>query len=141
MKKATLIASFSLLFILQLLIYSCQEENTVPDPTDPRANFLGLWSVNEQWTKLTYEVNISNDPNSDDGVYLENFAGSGSGVYAHAKVSGNNIIITPLPQTLSNDWIISSGSGALSGTTKMNWNYVFEDEANTYTAIATFTKK
>jgi hypothetical protein len=132
---------FLSLFLLSFGFYSCQETETEPDPTDPRDKYLGLWSVNEQWTKLTYEVNITAISGSSDGIYIENFAASGSGVKARAVVSGNYVEISPLPQTLSNGWIITSGSGAFSGSTKMNWDYVFDDQANTYTATAVFTKK
>jgi hypothetical protein len=140
-KKADIILSLFLLSLLQFGFYSCQDEPIDPEPTDPRSNFIGVWSVNEKWTKLTYEVNITTDPNSSSGIFIENFAASGSGVKTFALVSGSQVEISSVPQTLSNGWIIESGSGALSGTTKMNWNYVFNDEANTYTAIAVFTKK
>jgi hypothetical protein len=141
MKKTTF-SLWSGIILLQIIIFSCgKEDTTTPDPTDIRANFLGTWSVNEKWTKLTYEVAITSESGSSDGVYIENFAGSGAGVKTHASVSGNAITIAPLPQTLSNGWIIETGSGSLQGTTKINWNYVFNDQANTYTATATYTKK
>ena len=140
MKKIA-VAAWAFLLVLQIGLSSCSTETATPDPVDIRSNFLGVWTVNENWTKLTFEVDITSDPGSSDGVFIENFAFSGSGVKTHASVSGNNITITPLPQTLSTGWIIESGSGGLQGTTKMNWNYVFNDLANTYTAIAVFTKK
>jgi hypothetical protein len=140
MKKITVIA-WAILLLLQIVLPSCQTETNPPDPVDARSNFLGAWAVNENWTKLTYEVEITTDPGSSDGVFIENFAGSGAGVKTHASISGNNINISPLPQTLSTGWIIESGSGGLQGTTKINWNYVFNDLANTYTAIAVYTKK
>jgi len=132
---------FLLLSLFPFGFYSCQETETEPDQTDPRDKYLGVWSVNEQWTKLTYEVNITAISGSSTGIYIENFAASGSGVKTRAEVSGNYVEISPLPQTLSTGWIITSGSGALSGATKMNWDYVFDDQANTYTATAVFTKK
>jgi hypothetical protein len=140
MKKTTT-GTWAVLWLLLLGLSSCQTETTPPDPIDVRSDFLGVWTVNENWTKLTFEVSITSDPGSSDGVYIENFAGSGAGVKTHAIVSGNNIAIDPTPQTLITGWIIENGSGGLQGTTKMNWNYVFNDEANTYTAIAVFTKK
>jgi hypothetical protein len=140
MKKTT-VTAWAMLMLLQIVLPACQTESNPPDNVDPRTNFLGAWTVNENWTKLTYEVDITSDPNSSDGVYIENFAGSGTGVKTKATISGNNINISPLPQTLSTGWIIESGSGGLQGTTKINWNYVFSDQANTYTAIAVYTKK
>jgi hypothetical protein len=140
MKKIT-VTAWVVLMLLQITLSSCQTETTEPDPVDARSNFLGVWSVNENWTKLTYEVSITSNSATSDGVFIENFAFSGSGVKTQAIVSGNNITISPLPQTLSNGWVIDSGSGGLQGTTKINWNYVFNDQANTYTAIAVYTKK
>jgi hypothetical protein len=140
MKKMR-ITAWALLFLSQFVIYSCQTETTTPDQVDARTDFLGVWNVNENWTKNNFDVSITSDATTTDGVYIENFAASGSGIKTYAKVSGKNITISPLPQTLSTGWIIESGSGVMQGTTKMNWNYVFNDEANTYTAIAVFTKK
>jgi hypothetical protein len=140
MKKIT-VTVWAVLLIFLVVLSSCQTESTPPEPTDIRSNFLGIWTVNENWTKLTYEVSITTNPASSDGVFIENFAFSGSGVKTQALISGNNITISPLPQTLSTGWIIESGSGGLQGTTKINWNYVFNDLANTYTAIAVYTKK
>jgi hypothetical protein len=45
-----------------------------------------------------------------------------------------------LPQTLSNGWIIESGSGYLQGTTKINWSYVFNNQADQISATAVYTK-
>jgi hypothetical protein len=140
MKKMR-VTAWTVLLLLQFVIYSCQTETTPPDQVDPRTDFVGVWNVNENWTKLNYDVSITLDATITDGVYIENFAGSGSGVKTHATISGKNISISPLPQTLSTGWKIESGSGVLQGTTKINWNYVFNDEANTYTAISVFTKK
>ena len=139
--KKTAVTAWAVLVLFQMALTSCQTDSTGPDPVDSRSNFLGVWTVNENWTKLTYEVSITSNPSSSDGVFIENFAGSGAGVKTLATVSGINITISPLPQTLSNGWIIDSGSGGLQGTTKINWNYVFNDLANTYTAIAVYTKK
>jgi hypothetical protein len=140
MKKITFAAWAVLLFLL-IGLSTCQTDTATPDPVDKRANFLGGWSVNENWTKLTYDVYITSDPNSSDGIYIEKFAGSVAGVKAHANVSGNTISIAPLPQTLSNGLVIESGSGNLQGTTKINWSYVFNDGADTYNANAVYTKR
>jgi hypothetical protein len=134
-------SALAVLLLFQVFLTSCETETTTPDPVDARSNFTGIWTVSENWNKLTYEVSVTIDPGSTNGVFIENFAGSGSGVITNAIVSGNNITINPLPQTLSTGWIIESGSGALQGTTKINWNYVFNDQANTYTAVAVYTKK
>ena len=138
--KQPLIYFGSWLFLIMFFLTSCAKDDPTPSPTDPRANFIGSWNVNENWTKLTFEVTITADANSSNGVVLDDFAGSGTGIKTHAIVSGNGIVISPLPQALSNGWVIQSGSGALQGTSTINWGYVFSDQANQYTAVAVFTK-
>jgi hypothetical protein len=139
MKKINMLSRIFMIILITLS--ACQADTTEPQPTDSREAFLGIWTVNESWHKLTYEVEITADPSSSTGVYIANFAGSGSGEYTYAKVSGTNITITPLPQTLNNGWKIESGSGAMQSGTKITWNYVFNDLADTYTATAVYTQK
>ena len=129
------------LILSLFFLSSCTTEDPAPSPTDPRASYIGTWGVSETWHKLSYEVSISYDQGSSTGVYIDNFANAGPGVKAHATVSGSSIAITDLPQNLSNGWVIESGSGSLQGTTKINWNYVFNDGANQYSAVATYSKK
>lgn len=116
--------------------FACTDDNNNdPVPSDPRSSFTGTWLVNEQWTKLTYEVNITLDEKSTDGVYISNFGGGGATAFAF--ISGNSISLTT-DEYLSNGWIVN-GSGTLSGT-KMNWNYTRNDGANLIYATALFTR-
>ncbi len=129
------------LLVLNQAFVACTTENTNPDPspTDARSKFLGRWSVNETTTKLTYVVTISSDPNSTSGVFIANFGNTGSsGVAAGASVSGNNITLDP-NQTIGDGWIIN-GSGTISGTSKINWQYTINDGATLFNAIAVYTK-
>jgi hypothetical protein len=140
--KTPILLLFSTLFISSVFFFfSCTTEDPAPSPTDPRASYTGLWGVSENWNKLSYEATISNDPGSSTGVYIDNFANAGVGVKVHASVSGSVITIAPLPQTLSNGWVIESGSGYLQGTTKINWSYVFNDLADQISATAIYTKQ
>jgi hypothetical protein len=132
---------FHSVLLLSFFLSSCTPEDPAPSPTDPRANYIGTWGVSENWHKLSYEVYISYDQGSSTGVYIDNFANAGTGVKAHASVSGSSISITDVPQNLSNGWVIENGSGSLQGTTKIIWNYVFNDGANQYVADATYSKK
>jgi hypothetical protein len=139
MKSRYFLAALWLLFASQLFVACTGESNPDPSPTDARTAYLGRWSVNETWTKLTYVVTISSDPNSTNGVFISNFANTGSaGVAAGASVSGNNITLDP-NQTIGDGWIIN-GSGTMSGTTKINWNYTINDGANLINAVAIYTK-
>jgi hypothetical protein len=131
----------TLAMITLVIITSCTSESPTPSPTDPRASFIGAWGVSENWNKLAYEVTITNDANSSTGVYIDNFANSGVGVKTFAIIAGSAISISPLPQGLSNGWVIESGSGYIQGTTKINWAYVFNDLATQYSATAVYTKK
>ncbi len=139
--KSKLLSLVISVFLTTTLLSGCTKETTTPDPSpsDARSNFLGNWSVNETWTKLTYSVTISADPNSSDGVFISNFANSGTfGSFAGASVSGTVISLDP-DQTIGDGWIINGG-GSLSGTTKINWNYTINDGATLIYATAVYTK-
>ncbi len=125
--------------VLFLAFAGCtKDDNTDPGSDDPRDVYTGGWSVQETWTKLAYEVTISIDPNSKDGVFIYNFANLGSsGTPAAATVSGNSIVLDA-GQVI--DGVKISGAGSLSGS-KINWNYTLEDGATLIQAIATYTKR
>jgi outer membrane lipoprotein-sorting protein len=129
-----------LLFLVTTSIFmsGCtKEEDVTPDGTS-RSAYIGKWSVSESWTKLSYEVTISEDPGSSNGVFISNFANTGlSATPASATVSGSSIVLDA-NQVISGLKI--SGSGALSGT-KINWNYTIDDGANLIIAVATYTKQ
>lgn len=130
---------FIALLLLGLLATGgCTEKADSVDPNSPRDAFIGRWSVSETWTKLSYEVQISADPNSSDGVFISNFGNLGSGsTPAGASVSGSNI-------TLDANQVIAgftiNGSGYLSSS-KINWNYTMNDGATLIQAIAVYTKQ
>ncbi|MEI7980528.1 MAG: hypothetical protein WCI71_02675 [Bacteroidota bacterium] len=116
-----------------------KDTGTTPDPTDARASFTGRWSVSETWTKLSYEVNITADPNSTDGVFIANFANTGfSGVPAGASVSGKAINLDP-DQVIGGGLKINGG-GSLNGS-KILWNYTLDDGATRINAVATYTRQ
>lgn len=140
--KLKLTAKTVLLITISMLLFSCTDDSVEPDPSpsDARTKFLGSWSVNETWTKLTYVVNITADPNSTDGVIISNFANSGTtGTPAKAHISGNSISLDP-DQMIGDGWIINGG-GTFSGTTTINWQYTINDGATLINAIATYTRR
>ncbi|MEI6173767.1 MAG: hypothetical protein WCR01_08440 [Bacteroidota bacterium] len=138
MKSITLKLTILFLFTTALLA-GCTKDNTTPESTDVRTAFLGKWSVSETWTKLSYEVTITTDPNSTDGVFISNFADTGtSGIPAGAVVSGNSITLDP--DQVIGEGLKINGSGTLSGS-KISWNYTLDNGATLIQAIATYTKQ
>jgi hypothetical protein len=137
--------SISLTFLLLCLVLTLsltgctKEANPDPGSTDARSAFLGHWSVNETWTKLTYEVNITADPGSNDGVFISNFANTGtSGIPAGAKVAGASIFLDA--NQIIGDGLKINGSGNLAGN-KITWSYTLDNGADLINAIATYTKQ
>lgn len=126
---------FNLLsFSIILFLSGCLKSNPDPSPSDPRQQYLGSWGVNEAATKNYYTAIISADPNSSDGVFINNFAAST--VQAHAVVRGNSITVTS--QQLSNGWIVN-GTGTYSSS-KITWTYSINDGANLTNYSAIFTR-
>ncbi len=139
MKSSALTFTLLLLFVAIALNGCTKEADPDPSPTDARSAFLGQWSVSETWTKLAYEVNITADPGSNDGVFISNFANTGSsGIPAGATVSGTSITLDA--DQLIGEGLKINGSGILSGS-KINWNYTLDDGATLIYAVATYTKK
>lgn len=127
------------LLALLVLGFSACTTDPAPTPTDPRQVFLGVWSVTETETRLTYEVNIELVPQSQNqGVFIYNFANTGSSSNpAHAFVSGSTITLE-VNQVIGEDWIIN-GSGTLSGS-RINFPYTLNDGANLHNISAVFTR-
>ncbi|MCK9204639.1 MAG: hypothetical protein M0P58_09440 [Bacteroidales bacterium] len=128
------------LFMLSCLFVSCAKDTgNNSDPTNARAKYLGKWSVSEVWTKLSYEVTISADPNSESGVFIYNFANTGSsGTPAGALISGTTITLDP-DQTIGEGWIVNGGG--IYSNSKIIWNYTINDGATRIDATATYTKQ
>jgi hypothetical protein len=127
-----------LILAMTILLAGCTKDEATPG-SNTRDAFLGKWNVSETWTKLTYEVTISADPNSTSGVFIYNFAGTGgSGTPAGAEIDGTTIILDA-NQVIGAGLTINA-SGSLSGS-KINWNYTLDDGATLIQAIAVYTKQ
>ncbi|MCK9220387.1 MAG: hypothetical protein M0P47_10100 [Bacteroidales bacterium] len=133
---------FVILFPCLVFIFSSCAKVADPEPvsTDNRTVFLGHWSVNESWTRFTYDVTITADPNSSDGVFIANFANTGStSVPAGASISGKKIILDP--NQVIGEGLTINGSGIYSASGPViNWNYTIFDGADLITASATYTR-
>ncbi|MCX6269113.1 MAG: hypothetical protein NTW16_17465 [Bacteroidetes bacterium] len=132
--------TFSILAIaLTFVLSGCAKDSETTPDAGTREAFLGKWSVSETWTKLSYEVTISADPSSSNGVFISNFANTGtSSVPASAAVNGSTILLDT-PQVIGDD-ITITGSGNLSGT-KIVWSYSLDNGASLINAIATYTRQ
>ena len=127
---------FTLLAVL--FIPSCKKDNGTPEGLT-RASLTGKWMVTETQKKITYEVTILIDSTTSGGVLINNFAGAGPTVNAFANLSGSSLALTN-NELLSNGWIVN-GSGAVSGTSRIDWPYTIHDGANLISVQAVFTKK
>lgn len=138
MKKVDFLL-WPLLLISLMLVTGCtKEDGATPDDNDPRNSYLGSWNVSETWTKLSYEVTVTADPNSTDGVFITNFGNIGTGYPpAGASVSGSEIVLDP--DQVIGDGITVNGSGYLAGG-KITWNYTMNDGATLIQAIAVYSK-
>jgi hypothetical protein len=137
--KPTIRLAFCFMLLAGAAITSCTKDS---DPTPEelnRSSLTGTWMVSETSRKITYEVTISIDTASSNGLLIRNFAGAGQDVQARAFLSGTTLSL-PTNELLSNGWVVN-GSGTVTGTTRINWPYTLHDGANLYTLEATFTKK
>jgi len=137
--KKSIRVSFSFLFLVVIAFVSCTKTDTTTPSSDDRAKFIGDWSVHEIHNKGDYSVTIKTDPNEASRVLIDNFGNLVYGNKATAYISGNSIILDQ-GQVVSNMTIIS-GSGTMTGTTKISWTYSMTDGATRTDATATYTKK
>lgn len=129
-----------LMIITGISLSGCVKDSSTPESSDVRSRFYGTWGVNEIHTKLNYDVTITADTGKT-GVFISNFGGGGTSVKAHAVISGNEIGLSPVHQSMSNGWVID-GSGTLNGTTEIDWpSYTINDGATLTYCQATYTKK
>jgi hypothetical protein len=128
-----------LVFLLTgFFLSSCNKDNgTTPALT--RDSLTGKWLVSESKKKATYEVSISIDPVSSNGILINNFGGGGLDVNVIAYLSGVTVSLKS-DQLLANGWIVN-GNGTVSGTTRINWTYTYHDGADLNTVQAVFAKK
>lgn len=134
MKKISL---FIILIILSGIAFfdSCNpDENTNPN-ADARDNYLGTWRVQEAGkAKLTYEVQISADPNNSTQVLIGNFYNFG--IEPYALVTSSNITV---PSQSFGKFVQVYGSGTLSGS-KITWTYYVNNGADLDTIHSVYTK-
>ncbi|MFO7723483.1 MAG: hypothetical protein R6V49_09720 [Bacteroidales bacterium] len=136
MKKnfALLLAS-----IILMLAWSCELIED-PDPTDPRDNYTGNWTVNEVsslYGTNNYNVSIIYDPGNSTQVLIKNFYHFGLEIETYAIAT--NTSLTVPEQLVCNHTV--KGKGTLSSKSKIDWTYTVNDGADIDNVTATFTKQ
>lgn len=118
---------------------SCIPEEDI-DTGDPRDKFTGTWRFTEnQIVKspdaISFTVTITYDPNNTSQVLLRNFAQLGGQFAPYGIVTSNRITIPS--QDVGQGFLIS-GSGTMSGSSQMDWDYttIAGGDKESFTATA-----
>ncbi len=118
---------------------ACVPEDNI-DTGDPRDNFTGTWRFSETPVAkspdgISFTVTISYDPNNSAQVLLRNFAQIGGQFSPYGIVTNNRITI---PSQEVGQGFMISGSGTLSGSTQMDWEYITiaGGDKESFTAVA-----
>lgn len=140
MKKSLLYCSM-LVTILVIGFYSCQpDDNNDPQPVeDPRDKFIGVWTCHENshiHGPSTYPVTISKDPSNTSYVLLADFYMLGDTIKIQGLVTNSTISVNA--QTTCS--CTFNGSGTLTNSTTMNWNYTATDFADIDTCTAVYNR-
>ena len=132
MKTIILSVIFSSLFLFN----SCTKEDNLLDDNSAREAFIGAWTANDGCTKLTYGVDIKEDPDNSSQVLIINFANIGR--TASAVIAGNSIYIDS--QEVGGGYTVS-GNGKLNGVI-ISWsNYRYENDVESSECTATYSNK
>jgi hypothetical protein len=130
-----------LMFVVSMsamIFQGCTEKAEDPVGGVTRSSYLGKWLVTETTKGSSYDVNITADPSSSDGVFISNFGNLGYSVPpAGASVSGSTLKLDP-DQVI--DGLKINGSGTLSGN-KISLTYTINTGADLNTYYATYTKQ
>lgn len=128
------------LFILFLLLLnSCTIDDVVdPQTGDDRDKYTGTWLFSETPAarSISYSVYITNDPSNSVQVLLRNMGNLGGSVSAYGIATSTRIVI---PSQEAYDGVIIEGSGTVSGTNMMQWEYTITagGDIESYSALAT----
>lgn len=108
---------------------------TTDDDNDDREKYVGTWSVNDQSSRLNYNVTITINPSNSAEILLNNFADLNS--TAIGLVVGNSIVIDN--QQLSSDYTVN-GSGNYINNGKMEFSFSLNNGIDIESRVATYTK-
>lgn len=119
-----------------IAVISCKKDEP-NEVVDSRDVFAGTWNVSDhQISKANYQVRIYKDENNSDKVWLINFHGTTDTAFAYIS----NKEITLSPQEMSTTHLHTGGSGLMTGTTKIDFEYYINDGAQQDTITAVYLK-
>lgn len=129
----------ALFLLLIAFLYSCVPEDDL-ETGDPRDKFTGTWRFTEtQVAKsadaVSFSVTITYDPSNTSQVLLKNFSNIGAQYAPYGIVTTSRITI---PSQEGAPGFMVSGSGTLSGSNRMEWEYTTIAGSNmeSYSAVA-----
>ena len=131
MKKKLLLPIIILLGLF--VMHSCAV--TTDDDNDDREKYVGTWSVNDQSSRLNYNVTITINPSNSAEILLNNFADLNS--TAIGLVVGNSVVIDN--QQLNSDYTVN-GSGNYINNGKMEFSFSLNNGIDIESRVATYTK-
>jgi hypothetical protein len=133
--------NFALLLvaIMLMMTWSCELIED-PDPSDPRDNYTGNWTVNEVsslYGTNNYYVSIIYDPGNSTQVLIKNFYHFGLEIETYAIATNSSLTV---PQQIVCNHTVK-GNGNLITKSRMEWSYTVNDGADIDNVTATFTKQ
>ncbi len=129
----------AILFSFLVILSSCVlDEDLDPISGDSRDKFLGTWIFSESpaLRSTSFSVTISYDPSNSSQVLLKNMGNFGYSISAYGIVTSNNIYI---PSQEIYPGMTISGSGSMSSSERMDWEYTITGggDSEDFKAIAT----
>ncbi len=140
-KKIMTLTSVLMIVTAFAFFSSCMPDDIGPQSggsVDPVEKFLGTWHVNDQSSRLNYDVVITRHTTQPKTkVRLSNFADLGG--HIEGDVVGNTIIITN-QLTGNSSYTIKDGTGTFVNAARIDFNYTLDDGIDTKVRNAVFTK-
>ena len=129
----------ALFLLLITCISACEPEDDI-DTGDLRDKYTGTWRFTESPVvkspdAISFTVTINYDPDNSSQVLLRNFAQLGGQYAPYGIVTSNRITI---PSQEVEQGFMISGTGTLSGSNTMNWEYstIAGGDMESFTAVA-----
>jgi hypothetical protein len=142
MKKLFMQRPLSSLFVLIMIMSSCEVAEEILGGNVIITKLEGSWMCDEDNGKRKsvmeiYEVEISADPNNENGILIYNIYGLGVGIYAKADVNGKTISIN---DDVTGGFHILATGNISSDFENINWTFSVDDGSGVpenFTAVYT----